>query len=586
VRRARNGSGLFGEKARQYDRRAGPVQDRVRPRSLAAMRLGMRVVGGLVLWALGAIHTASRAQAPGVRGGAFVGSELEGYLRALQTLGLTPLYPWSIRGFSPHEVDALRPTSDAHPWRNDAAFQVTGRTTGPRWEVVPLRLDTWYNSAFPFGMNDGAVWKGRGLTTAVEGGLAARWGPVSLSIVPTIFWSENRDFALASNGQSGNLRYADALYWPHLDRPQRFGDRAYARIDQGQSSLRLDVAGLTAGVSTASQWWGPMTEFPYILGNNAAGFPHVFIGSSSPRDIWIGRLHARLMYGRLEQSAYTDILDPDSTVRLSASVIAVFSPRGVPGLELGAARFFHMAWPSTGIGWRELRKPFEGILKATLPREGNVPNPDPGQSSDNQLASLFARWVLPSAGFEVYGEYGREDHNWNTRDLLLEPDHSATYGIGFRKAWRKTNDRITALQAEIMNYQTSLLLVHRIEGGIYLHGYARQGHTHRGQLLGAAIGAASGSGGVLSLERYTMGGRSRFFWSRLVRQDSEGSPNLPNARTANALDVQHVFGAERIAFLGPLVIRGGVTAIYELNRDLRDDAVNLAISAGATWRPR
>ena len=36
-----------------------------------------------------------------------------------------------------------------------------------------------------FGMNDGAVWVGRGLTAAVKLGASARWGPVELTLAPT-----------------------------------------------------------------------------------------------------------------------------------------------------------------------------------------------------------------------------------------------------------------------------------------------------------------------------------------------------------------------------------------------------------------
>src|SRR5437762_395656 len=94
--------------------------------------------------------------------------------------------------------------------------------------------------------------------------------------VPLYPWSV-RSFSLMANGDTGKLVYADGLHPTTIDRPQRFGNRAYAVIDAGQSTLRLDAGPVTAGISTANQYWGPAAEYPAILGNNAAGIPHVFI---------------------------------------------------------------------------------------------------------------------------------------------------------------------------------------------------------------------------------------------------------------------------------------------------------------------
>ena len=55
----------------------------------------------------------------------FVGSELETYLRLLQIDGRAGLYPWTIRGFSPAEVDRLLEDGPDHPWadRYDLGLQ-------------------------------------------------------------------------------------------------------------------------------------------------------------------------------------------------------------------------------------------------------------------------------------------------------------------------------------------------------------------------------------------------------------------------------------------------------------------------------
>src|SRR5581483_7717213 len=105
--------------------------------------------------------------------------------------------------------------------------------------------------------------------------------------------------------------------------------------------------GMMAELSTADQWWGPAIENPLILSNNAPGFLHLSIGTSTPVNIGIGRVHGRVVWGRLEQSAYSPDQGPDS-LRFMSGLVAEFMPRGVPGLELGAARFFNSPWPVGG----------------------------------------------------------------------------------------------------------------------------------------------------------------------------------------------------------------------------------------------
>jgi capsule assembly protein Wzi len=536
-----------------------------------------------LLVALAPFRTAAQAPAATRRAplDIFVGSDRERYLRVLQTLGLVRPYPWSIRGFSPAELDRLRPESDAHPWAEYAEWssprpKSNARSGGAQQDVFPVQFNTWYNTTFPFGMNDGAVWTGRGLTAAAQGGGGVRQGPVSVVVAPLVFWAQNRSFPLAPAGTEGDPRFGDPDFGGVVDRPQRFGDRAYMRFDPGQSTARLDLFGVALGVSTANQWWGPMTEFPYILGNNAPGFTHVFFGSATPFNVGIGRLHARVMYGGLAQSAYTSITGAP-TRRLAVGAIAVFSPRGAPGLELGVARFYHMVWPDSGIGSRELRRPFESFFKLSLPR-------DPRQGPENQLASLFGRWVLPGSGFEVYGEYGREDHNGNSRDLLQEPDHAATYGVGLQKAWLVRSGSVVALRGEIMNFEISSLGRHRPEGGFYIHTDTRQGHTHRGQLLGAGFAVGSGAGASIAVERYTTRGCESVTWSRLVRRDV-GNAISASVRCANCPDVQHVLRAERVRRQGRIELRYGLAAVYELNRDFGRDATNWTPEVGLRWHP-
>ncbi|MCR4339612.1 MAG: hypothetical protein NUW01_06960, partial [Gemmatimonadaceae bacterium] len=286
-------------------------------------------------------------------------------------------------------------------------------------------------------------------------GLAVKTGTISLILAPTAFISQNAAFDLLDNGQAGDLRFGDGLYSGSVDRPQRFGDKPYGRIDPGNSTLRAELGPVAVGVSTANMAWGPLELYPFVLGTNAPGFAHGFLGTTSPLNLSVGSFHGRIIWGRLDQSEYSPVggeptyvspTEPGSR-RFASGLLVLFVPRGVSGMELGVARFFHSPWPRSGIPPSFFKKPFENILKSRVKRTPGFS--DLATGGENQLISGFVRWAFPAAGFEMYGEYGREDHSWDKRDFVQEPDHSRSYGIGFRKTIRLRPERMDGLTVEL-----------------------------------------------------------------------------------------------------------------------------------------
>src|SRR2546423_1678894 len=174
------------------------------------------------------------------------GSEFEDYLRVLQVAGLEPLHPWSIRGFSPRTISRFAAADSAGPWALRNNFR-----NGPV-EPGSLGLGATFNSAYPYGTNDG-------------------------------------------------------------------------------------------------------------------GFPHLFVTTGDSWNLKFARIHSRVMWGKLYQSDYSPVtgsthyqsLAEPGTVRLTASAQLVLVPSGMPGLELGLARFFHVPYrpgdPTTTF-WK---KPFK-----------------------------------------------------------------------------------------------------------------------------------------------------------------------------------------------------------------------------------
>jgi hypothetical protein len=306
------------------------------------------------------------------------------------------------------------------------------------------------------------------------------------------------------------------------------------------------------------------------------------VGSSFPLPIWIGRIHGRVIWGQLEQSAYSPVtgtsyysstLEP-GTKRFVSGLVAVFQPRGIDGLELGGARFFHSVWPKEGIPRSYLRIPFEGIYKASVGATFA-----PGTVEDNQLASASARWVFPKSGFEAYGEFSHEDHSFDRRDLIQEPDHSRIYGLGIRKVVSVDSAHLTAFRAEMINYELPTLARNRGEGGIYIHGVILQGHTNRGQILGSDTGVGSGGGSLIAWDRDDQGGATSIRWTRTIREQN-GTFYSTGITDPRANDVQNALTFVRMRYLGNAEFTTGVTMIREFNRDFQADAWNMNLLVG------
>jgi hypothetical protein len=508
-----------------------------------------------------------------------VGSDDENYLRYLQDAGLAAPYPWSLREFSQKELATLAVKRGSHPWSGEGDYK--DYPAKYSFKILPVNVVFRFNSAFPYGSNDGAVWAGRGLTSAIDLGFAFRAGPLSATINPIAFRAENSAFELQPSLPGANP-YADPLFPRTIDRPQRFGAGAYSRVDPGETTLRLDLFGVVAGVSTANMGWGPMELYPYIIGGNAPGFPHAFVGTSSPVPIWIGRIHVRAVWGRLDQSDYSPITGTSyyssaletGTKRFMSGAVGIFEPRPVRGLEIGVARFFHSAWPRTGIPRSYFSKPFEALLKTSLNWSAGSVGGTNISVGDNQLASAFFRWLFSSSGFEAYAEYGREDHNADQRDFLQEPDHSRTYGLGFRKVFGSDSLHISALRTELINFELPTLARHRGEGGIYVNGDIRQGHTSRGQVLGADVGVGTGAGVLVSWDKYDRRGKFSIGWARTVREQN-GTYYLGGLNAPRANDVSHALQIERLRYTRFGKLLGGVALVREFNRDFERDAWNL-----------
>ena len=348
--------------------------------------------------------------------------------------------------------------------------------------LLPAGLVIQNNSAYPRTQQDGLRWAGRGISGSAAAGAAGRWGPVTAALVPVISYQQNEDLAFLPMAIPGLSRYSSYNHVGMIDMPQRFGSDSFYWMDPGQSFVRADAYGFTAGFSTENMRWGPARMNPILMSGAGVGFPHFFAGTGAPLDLRIAHLDLQAVWGHLAESDYFDSLSLNDK-RLFAGFVATLTPKN-SGLTIGVARAYLRTIPREGLSLSEqIFGPYTGISE----------NPADSIQGDNQLVSIFLTWALPEVGFEAYGEYAREDHWEDSNDLLMELDHSRGYTVGFEKVFTlRGGPDLLSVWGEATNLGNAPTFQSGRPGAtFYEHAQVRQGYTHRGQLLGAPIGPGS-----------------------------------------------------------------------------------------------
>jgi hypothetical protein len=380
----------------------------------------------------------------------------------------------------------------------------------PRDGAIRLgpQIRTVNNSAIPYSENDGSLWAGKGTSFRISGGVAFKRGHVKIVLAPELTSTENDSIPPrtpiipsppipAGRSAFSYPWYANGPY--SLDMPLRFGNGQRRQLRPGQSSILADVGPLSFGFSTENEWWGPGIDNALILSNNAPGFPHLLLSSSHPLGTRVGDFEFRWLVGGLSESPFFDDVPDNDTRSISAAAI-VLRPRPVENLSVGLAH----SVIGTSTGWGEI--PFRWLDVFHIgghPNDGAPYDSTLSPGGRDQMFSLFARWVLPAAGAEIYGEWGRLDFPRNLRDLVVQPDRGVAYTLGLqwtRKAFSPAG--LVHLRIENTSLEQSLALANKFAGVWYTSRRVLQGFTNEGRVLGAAIGPGS-SGQIVAANYFS-----------------------------------------------------------------------------------
>lgn len=448
------------------------------------------------------------------------------------------------------------------------------RNTMPGSGLLPVAVQSSFRSAYPFDRNNGALWNGRGVNQAVSLGGRVAIGPVRLTAYPTFAFQQNRAFAIAPSFFAGSpLRYPYLL----LDWPQRFGEASFWTVDPGQTALHLLAGPLEISAGTESLRWGPAERYPILLSTTGPGFPHARAGLG-PVWIGVGELEVGVLWGRLDESDYFDA-EAVNDLRLFTLLTAGYRPWFLPGLALGLAYARHAHW-----------KGLEGAFGA--PFKLSQDEDQSGEATTNGLLSAVLDWTLAEADFRVYAEWAREDYWLNFEDLVTQPDHGQGYLLGLEKRFGAT-DRPWRLRWELAHLGEADTQSARNQPTFYAHRRVTQGHTHRGQLLGAAIGPGSNAQ-FLALDAVS---GSRILGGYLERarfDDDTYEARFTRDYGFHGHDLEVTLGFYGLEGIGPVTLQWDVGVSRRKNRnfigldgiswDFRRET-NLGVSLTAWWSP-
>lgn len=353
--------------------------------------------------------------------------------------------------------------------------------------ALVLLLPTLYfasNSGHPWGWNDGPLRTAKGNNLLLTLGVALRFGRVTVQVVPQFVQEENVPFQVFAYGENLNPRrnmWANPFHPPpeSIDQPLRFGDQARSAV-AGQHRLAVDLSPhVRVGLSNENRWWGPGVRNALLFGASSSGFGHAFLEMRRPISTGVGDFSGQWILGRLRESEFFDANRANDVRSINALALTWRPSVGLDALvpEIGIARAV-MRSGKPGVGnaldfLRDVGRPYADSADAT--------------GGADQITSLFARWLVPTAGFEAYVEWARYEQPLNLRDLLVNPAHTQGYTLGF--SWvRPVRGGTLLLQSEWSYAEPSASLRVRPAITPYTSASVPHGWTHRGELLGPSMG--------------------------------------------------------------------------------------------------
>lgn len=411
-----------------------------------------------------------------------------------------------------------------------------------------------YNTATPWGDNDGALWQGRGYNTSFSTGVRIDGFGASLTCRPQLSFSQNKDFDIMPSKYGNGFGY----FWGACDSPQRFGDSSFWTFDWGDTELRYTWHTLTVGAGTQSIWLGPAHENTLLFSNNAPTFPKLDFGIKKtnitiPYLNWdLGEFETRIFVGKLFESDYFDNKSTNDERQINGWTIS-YSPSFLKGFTVGFNKICMCYWGDDN--WFYYLNPFY---------KGNVVKTSSDVQGEDQKASFNFDWNFEEIQFDVYAEIGVDDYpskGVKLYEYARFPFHTMTYTVGLKKGLTVSEkNKLFGLINFEWNCTEASQDYQMWPGSGYNFGFhhqIRQGWTNKGQWLGSGIGYG-GNNQYLSFTLFSNHGYEKLFigrnnpdnnfiWSKCV----EGDSNYNAIHYFTAFKANFYVGAESLLFVLP-----------------------------------
>lgn len=477
--------------------------------------------------------------------------------------------------------------SDAHVWKKNNLG-----TTYTLWEA-PTPADNWftrginqkitvriygpewfnsYNTAAPYGQNDGALWQGCGYNTALTAGVRLEGYGVEVTFKPQVSWMENREFEYIKPNYSGtNFKDKAEKYGYYgvrfIDAPQRFGDKSFWSFDFGDTEVRWTWNTFTVGFGTQTIWLGPAKLNPIIHSNNAASYPKLDIGVRKtklfmPYFGWdLGDIEVRGWWGKLSESDWFDNDDYNNNNLISGIILYYYFPF-LNNLVLGFNRTMVSKWSNINA------YTLFDILVPFMESEAGVDNSD-------GRGSVILDYKIPTIGFDLYLEWARNDFQAVKENFLRYPFHTQAWTIGCNKSIKISE----YLQLQILFEVTELGCspdygrTYKWYSTFYGHHKVTQGYTNKGQWLGAGIGTG-GNSQYFQLSFFYKKGKTDIFFNR-VNPDLDYSwfiNTYSESTFAYGLETYIIFGCNSSFYINKnFLFEAGLNPIYILSKNATID---------------
>lgn len=498
-----------------------------------------------------------------------VGDALEDYERVMQLVDSEKL-----DGFNLRPVPA--PSSLRGPWAPHVRRYLSS-VERQDIRVSSPAIDLGWASSRPAGTNDGFLWQGRGGTSRAIFGIYGRIYGLSAAFRPEFAYVQNRAF---NAGPGNSTQYFGRAT---IDAPRRFGNKPIRLVHPGQSFIELAAFGVGVGVSTRNMWWGPALHNAIVMSNNGPGFGHAYLGTSRPVDAGIAHVQGKWFWGDLHESKFFED-DRSSERRHITGIVLEVQPHFIPGLYVGATRVFVQAKDEND--GRDHFLIFQNFFKKYLEDEHDRF----GFDENDQILSVFGRWVFPKSGFEFYGEYGVGDHSSDLRDAVVQFKHASGYTVGLQKVFA-IGPKLLRANAELTRLEAPKSDILRVAGdapgysasptAFYVNTIVRQGYTHKGQIIGAGIGPGSNSQYV-GVDLFTTWGRAGWYAQRVV-YDNDLFYSVSNDHTAH--QVEFISGVGSLLFIRSFELVADVALRRFLNMyyETGNDEWNVTAKIGLRW---